>query len=199
MSASLAKVVNEVLQEALANALRTVDEGEAEAMRIVARTEEEVIREIKSMQEEGKVTREAVVQRILSTAEIQAKNMAIAAVEEEVSKIFERVLYTLVDKARKPEFKPVLERLLDEVVSLLNRDLMVESNEDGIRFLKEILASKHYPVKVVVAETPVPIKGGLRASSLDGSLRYDNSIEARLERLKPQLRTEIAKMLLAKE
>ncbi|MCS7110193.1 MAG: V-type ATP synthase subunit E [Candidatus Caldarchaeum sp.] len=199
MSTSLSKVVNEVLQEALSKAIKTIEEGEAEAMRIISKTEEELMREINSMQEAGKSSREAAIQRILSTAEIQAKNMAIAAVEEEITKIFDDVLKKLVEESRRPAFKPVMESLLDEAVNLLGRDMVVESDEHGIRMLKEITASKTYSVKVVVSEKPVSLMGGLKASSLDGTLRFDNSLEARLERLKPMLRTEIAKMLLSKE
>lgn len=199
MSTSLAKVVNEVLQEALSAAIKTVEEGEAEALRIVSRVEEDLIREIQTMREAGKASREAVVQRILSTAEIQAKNLSISAVEEEVSKIFDSVLAKMAENSRKPEFRPVMESLLDEVVELLGRDMVVESNDYGIEMLREITTHKRYPVKVVVSEKPINISGGFRASSLDGTLRYDNSLEARLERMKPQLRTEIAKMLLAKE
>ncbi|MDW8083987.1 MAG: V-type ATP synthase subunit E [Candidatus Caldarchaeum sp.] len=199
MSTSLAKVVNEVLQEALSAAIKTVEEGEAEALRIVSRVEEELIREIQNMREAGKASREAVVQRILSTAEIQAKNLSISAVEEEVSKIFDSCLAKMAENSRKSEFRHVMERLLDEVVELLGRDMVVESNEYGIEMLREITTHKRYRVKVVVSEKPINIRGGFRASSLDGTLRYDNSLEARLERMKPQLRTEIARMLLAQE
>ncbi|MEM4573177.1 MAG: V-type ATP synthase subunit E [Candidatus Caldarchaeum sp.] len=199
MSTTLAKVVNEVLQEALAKALKSVDEAEAEALRIVSKAEEDVLAEVRTIQEAGRKAREAEVQRILSTAEIQAKNLAIAAVEEEVTKIFEAVLEKVVEESKHSEFKPVMAKLLDEVVELLGRDLMVESNEVGLAMLREIVKSKKYPVKVFVAEVPVNIKAGVRAVSLDGAIRYDNSLEARLERLKPYLRTKLAKMLLPKE
>ncbi len=199
MSVPLSKVINEVLQDALMNGLKVLDQAEAEALEVVNRVEREVMQELAQIEEAGKASRQASVQRILSTAEIQSKNMAIAAVEEEVNKIFESVLEKIAKESGTPEFKKVLTRLLDETVQVMGRDIVVETNEVALPLLREVVAEKKYGVKVVVSGKPAPIKAGLRATSVDGSMRYDNSVEARLERLKPVLRTEIAKMLMQKE
>ncbi|MEM1976259.1 MAG: hypothetical protein QW074_09275, partial [Candidatus Caldarchaeum sp.] len=78
MSVPLSKVINEVLQDALTNALKVLDAAENEAFEVVDRVEREVLQELAQMEETGKASRQAAVQRILSTAEIQSKNMAIA-------------------------------------------------------------------------------------------------------------------------
>ncbi|MEM4382880.1 MAG: V-type ATP synthase subunit E [Candidatus Caldarchaeum sp.] len=195
----LSKVINEVLQDALTNALKVLDAAENEAFEVVDRVEREVLQELAQMEETGKASRQAAVQRILSTAEIQSKNMAIAAVEEEVNKIFDSVLEKIAKESGTPEFKKMLSNLLDETVQVMGRDIVVETNEAALPLLREVVAEKKYGVKVVVSDKPAQIVAGLRATSLDGSMRYDNSVEARLERLKPVLRTEIAKMLMQKE
>ncbi len=199
MSVPLSKVINEVLQDALTNALKVLDAAENEAFEVVDRVEREVLQELAQMEETGKASRQAAVQRILSTAEIQSKNMAIAAVEEEVNKIFDSVLEKIAKESGTPEFKKMLSNLLDETVQVMGRDIVVETNEAALPLLREVVAEKKYGVKVVVSDKPAQIVAGLRATSLDGSMRYDNSVEARLERLKPVLRTEIAKMLMQKE
>jgi len=199
LSVPLSKVINEVLQDALTNALKVLDAAENEAFEVVDRVEREVLQELAQMEETGKASRQAAVQRILSTAEIQSKNMAIAAVEEEVNKIFESVLEKIAKESGTPEFKKVLTKLLDETVQVMGRDIVVETNEAALPLLREVVAEKKYGIKVVVSDKPAKIVAGLRATSLDGSMRYDNSVEARLERLKPVLRTEIAKMLMQKE
>ncbi|MEM2236794.1 MAG: V-type ATP synthase subunit E family protein [Candidatus Caldarchaeum sp.] len=198
-TATVDKVVSEVVQEALDNMRKSLDESEAEAYRIIERVEEELRRELAAIREAGKAEREAARQRILSTAEIQAKNMAIAAVEEEISKIFEAVERKLSQIASEDSFEMDLKRLLDEAVQLIGRDVVVESNEKGIQLLKRIVEKNSYSVRVSISEKPINTVGGLRARSADGSVRFDNTFEARLERLKPTLRNEIAKMLLRKD
>ncbi|MEM4407839.1 MAG: V-type ATP synthase subunit E family protein [Candidatus Caldarchaeum sp.] len=198
-TATVDKVVSEVVQEALDNIRKSLDESEAEAYRIIERVEEELRRELAAIREAGMAEREAARQRILSTAEIQAKNMAIAAVEEEISKIFEAVERKLSQMASEDSFEMDLKRLLDEAVQLIGRDVVVESNEKGVQLLKRIVEKNSYSVRVSISEKPINTVGGLRAQSADGSVRFDNTFEARLERLKPMLRNEIAKMLLRKD
>jgi len=198
-AATLDKVVSEVVQEALNNIAKGLDEAEAEAYRIIERVGQEVERELAAIHDAGKAAREAARQRILSTAEIQAKNMAIAAVEEEISKVFDEAMRKLSRIALEDSFEPEMKRLLDEAVELIGRDVVVESNERGVYLLKKILQKTKYRVKVSVEEKPINTVGGLRARSADGTLRFDNTFEARLERIKPLLRNEIAKMILRKD
>jgi vacuolar-type H+-ATPase subunit E/Vma4 len=110
--------------------------------------------------------------------------MAIAAVEEEVGKVFETALSRLAKEAAGDGFKQVMERLLDEAVELIGKDIVVESNEKGIEMLREIVANKSYKVRITVSDKPIKTIGGLRAVSADGLTRLDNTLEARLERLK---------------
>jgi V/A-type H+-transporting ATPase subunit E len=198
-AATLDRVISEVIQEAFQTIMKSLDEAQAEALRIVSKTLDEFMRERAAIEEAGRAEREAARQRILSTAEIQAKNMAIAAVEEEVSKVFETALSRLAKEAAGDGFKQVMERLLDEAVELIGKDIVVESNEKGIEMLREIVANGSYKVRITVSDKPIKTIGGLRAVSADGLTRLDNTLEARLERLKQSLRSEIAKMFLRKE
>jgi V/A-type H+-transporting ATPase subunit E len=198
-AATLDRVISEVVQEAFQTITKSLDEAQAEALRIVSKTLDEFMRERAAIEEAGRAEREAARQRILSTAEIQAKNMAIAAVEEEVSKVFETALSRLAEEAAGDGFKHVMERLLDEAVELIGKDIVVESNEKGIEMLREIVANGGYKVRITVSDKPIKTIGGLRAVSADGLTRLDNTLEARLERLKQSLRSEIAKMFLRKE
>ncbi len=198
-AATLERVISEVIQEAFQTITKSLDEAQAEALRIVSTTYDEFVRERASIEEAGRAEREAARQRILSTAEIQAKNMAIAAVEEEVGRVFEAALSRLAKEAEGDGFKQVMEKLLDEAVRLIGKDIVVESNEKGIEMLREIVAKGGYKVRITVSDKPVKTIGGLRAVSADGLTRFDNTLEARLERLKQSLRSEIAKMFLRKE
>jgi vacuolar-type H+-ATPase subunit E/Vma4 len=198
-AATLDRVISEVIQEAFQTIMKSLDEAQAEALRIVSKTLDEFMRERAAIEEAGRAEREAARQRILSTAEIQAKNMAIAAVEEEVGKVFETALSRLAKEAAGDGFKQVMKRLLDEAVELIGKDIVVESNEKGIEMLREIVANGSYKVRITVSDKPIKTIGGLRAVSADGLTRLDNTLEARLERLKQSLRSEIAKMFLRKE
>ena len=56
------------------------------------------------------------------------------------------------------------------------------------------VASGRFGVKITVDPKPISCSGGVRAMSPDGSVLYDNTFEARLDRLRPILRREVASL-----
>jgi V/A-type H+-transporting ATPase subunit E len=46
-----------------------------------------------------------------------------------------------------------------------------------------------------MSKKPIDISGGIRARSGDGTMTLDNSMESRIERLKPLIRKEIVQLL----
>jgi V/A-type H+-transporting ATPase subunit E len=49
--------------------------------------------------------------------------------------------------------------------------------------------------KPVLEEKSIDTIGGVVITSLDGSVRFDNTFEARLERMRPSLRMEVSETL----
>ena len=64
--------------------------------------------------------------------------------------------------------------------------------------MKKIIADlqkKSSKVKVSMSSQPIDVIGGIRVKSGDGSMTYDNTIDSRIERLKPLIRKNIAQLL----
>jgi V/A-type H+-transporting ATPase subunit E len=49
--------------------------------------------------------------------------------------------------------------------------------------------------KISLSEEPIATIGGIILTSPDGSVRFDNTFEARLERMRPDLRKGVAEIL----
>jgi V/A-type H+-transporting ATPase subunit E len=66
-----------------------------------------------------------------------------------------------------------------------------------MHILKELVdeISMSTGLKVYVSDEPIDCIAGLKVSSLDGKVVFDNTVEGRLGRLRPLLRREIAKIL----
>jgi V/A-type H+-transporting ATPase subunit E len=52
-------------------------------------------------------------------------------------------------------------------------------------------------VKLAFDDEPVDTIGGVVLTAADGSIKFDNTFEARLERMRPNLRKEVAGLLTA--
>ncbi|GBC68366.1 V-type proton ATPase subunit E [archaeon HR01] len=198
-SAALEKVVREVVEDTLRRVREEIDSYLAEALKTVERVEQEAAREASAIASTGAAARESARQRIISLAEISAKNKSIAVVEEAVKAVFDKAFEEIAARAGGGSFKEVLRRLLLEAVDALGGgDLVVESNAAGIQMLQGLAPAVEAEkgVKLRISKTPIKTVAGVRVSTVDGSKIYDNTVEARLERLRPTLRKEIAALFL---
>jgi V/A-type H+/Na+-transporting ATPase subunit E len=57
------------------------------------------------------------------------------------------------------------------------------------------LSKDNIKAKVVLSEKSIDVIGGIRMRSSDGSMTYDNTLDSRIERLKPLIRKNIVQML----
>jgi V/A-type H+-transporting ATPase subunit E len=198
-SAALDRVVREVVEDTLGRIRAELESALGEALRAVERVENETLRELSAISSSGAAARESVRQRIVSLAEISAKNKAIAVVEDGVKRVFERALEEIGRRAGQPGFSPTMRRLLIDAVDALNaKDVVAESNSEGLRILREIVAGVEGEkgVRIRLADRPIETIAGVRVRTLDGSRICDNTVEARLERMRPFLRREIASILM---
>ncbi|MGI0047906.1 MAG: V-type ATP synthase subunit E family protein, partial [Nitrososphaera sp.] len=63
---------------------------------------------------------------------------------------------------------------------------------------KKIIADvqeKNPRIKINLSNDHIDVLGGIRVKSADGTMTYDNTIDSRIERLKPLIRKNIAQML----
>jgi len=168
-------------------------------LRTVERIENETFRELSAISSAGASARESVRQRIISLAEISAKNKAISVIEDGVKRVFEMALEEVGRRAGQPGFSSVMRRLLIDAVDALGAaEVVAESNREGLRILREIVGDvgREKGVVIRLADQPIETIAGVRVRTVDGSRICDNTVEARLERLRQYLRKEVASILM---
>ena len=84
---------------------------------------------------------------------------------------------------------------------MVKNDLIIECNKTDSGLVRKLVDSinKEKRTKMVVADKNINILGGIRATSSDGTLTYDDSIDSRIERLKPLIRKHIVQILRGSE
>ena len=84
------------------------------------------------------------------------------------------------------------------VSSVGSGQVVIECNKNDYDLVKKIVADlqkKNPNVQAVVSDQPIDVLGGIRVKSADGTITYDNTLDSRIERLKPLIRKNIAQML----
>lgn len=133
---------------------------------------------------------EKVERQILGGADLEARNKKLMAVEESIARVFDEAVSRVRSAERDSSYSGLVGSLLDEAAAVLGTSEITVYTNGRDRALVEPMLSK-YPGASLSAEQ-IDCMGGLRAVSRDGAMSFDNTLDARLERLKPLIRKEIA-------
>jgi V/A-type H+-transporting ATPase subunit E len=174
-------------------------EAEAQAQAIVARGEQEAQRES---------------QRILAEARIKARRARVKAQEDVVQQAFARARDTLqalaeTGRAEGFEYAQVLEDLIvQSVISsgagaldvlVCARDAEAVSAGMLERVSRRLAAQSGAQISVQRSPEAIACSGGVVVRSADGTVRVENTFEARIERFRDAIRTRVAQELFPRE
>ena len=199
MSDALDKVIKKVAEEAMKECLSLLNSAEKDAMELLDHEVCETIAEATEIIESAKRQAELERSRTLGMAEVEAKNEVLALVEKYVNITIERAMEKLRSAPTMPDYKEAMKKLLLEGLNAIGSDAKVWTNAEGMHILKELVdeVSASTGLRVCVCDEPIDCIAGLKVSSLDEKVIFDNTVEGRLRRLRPLLRKEIAKILTA--
>ena len=196
-SASLDKVINDVVNEALSEYRALLEKARQEAHSILEARAEEASKAAAEMAEEGARRRESLRQRIISLAEINARNKSIEVMEDGINRAIQEALKRIEAISSREELRDIVGNLLAEAVEAVRaEEVIVQTNAKSLEVLREVVpeAQNTLGVRITVDETPVNTICGVRVRSVDGRVIYDNTVETRVERVRQSLRRELASL-----
>ena len=139
---------------------------------------------------DGKKEADKLQKQIIGSAALEARNKQLLLVEESVEKVFAKAIGKLNDLVRNEDYTKLVTQLLDESVKGLGTsNVTVECNSKDKSVVQSILSK--FPGATLSSST-INCLGGVIVKSKDGSMSFDNTIDARIERLKPLIRKDIA-------
>jgi len=188
-------ILDDVARETETEIMSIINEGFEQAQKIIEESENQSkidINDINTLQEKES---EILSRRILGTAEIEKRNTLLKIVEKNINKVFIAALKELNKNKDKNYQKSLNSFLIDGVVLLDDSKLFVSCNKKDRELIKKILPnlSKQYNKEIILNDKSIDTCGGVIITNADGSVSINNTIEERLERMKPELRTEIVR------
>ena len=180
------KILDQTESEILLDLKKSLDESKGTLSKSQSSLEQEYDRII----EEGKKESEKIEKQVIGSSDLEARNKQLLLVEESVEKVFEKALEKIKAVERNNEYSNFLTKLLDESTGALGTSEVIVFTNSKDKDLVGPLISK-YSGAELSAES-IQCLGGVEVKSKDGSMVYSNTIDARLERMKPLIRKEIA-------
>ncbi len=198
MSQVVAKLGDEILEEARAEAQRRIAKAEEEAKKIIeeakARAKEIVEEEKAKAEEEAKLLERRILsetRRKVSMKILEEKNRLIREAFREAYEKLKNVKNNLYAKSILHLIEASAPTIGSETVEVrFNRKDMERAN----KLLKGVKLSN---VKLTVGKEPIETIGGFVLTTSDGRIRVDQTFEARLQYAEKFLKKEIAKILFA--
>jgi len=188
---------------------RIREKAEAEAAAVTERAEKVAVREVSKVRDElraKQAAEEAELEAKLAAGReaINAENaiyerrQIMERQERAIEDVFSLALQQL-GRAERPEDERIklLRKLTGEgldALKLKEAKAKLNGADRDFALSKNIFAGMEGAAVEVDAEVLESV-GGVLLSDMDGRLFYDNTYESRLERLRPELRTSLAKIL----
>ncbi|MEN2974960.1 MAG: V-type ATP synthase subunit E family protein [Candidatus Caldarchaeales archaeon] len=194
-SHGLEKVIDEVVEKVIVDLESSFQELSRDVETLVRREREETLKTIDQMIEAFEKKSEMVRSRALSLGQVKSRGKKLEALEECVRRVVEKTLETISVKARRGELDKYLEKMLREAIEIVNvKQVRVYTSAHLREALKKIV-EKISDINVIVEDEPVETVFGVVVKSIDGSISYDNRIESKLERLRPEVKKTIATLI----
>ena len=147
-------------------------------------------REYDKILADGKKEADKIEKQITGGADIEARNKQLLALEESVDKVFTNALDQIANSDRSGDYANLIKSLLDESTQILGTsEIIVYTNSKDKDVVQSTLSG--FPGSELSSET-IECLGGVKIKSKDGAMTFDNTLDARIERLKPLIRKEIA-------
>ncbi len=195
---SIEELVRKVVEEALREQEESLDQTLQEALSRVRQRRSEISERIKN--ELAVIAKEVRISnvRLIGQAEQEAKKAYLLAIEEMVEDVIkdslERVKKLKNDKAYS---EAITAMIRGSIESIGGEKFRIKCSEEDKRLVNEIARkiSEEMGVKILVEPDSITTVGGVKISNEAGTAMLDNTFEARLERLREEIRKTVIKQL----
>ncbi|MGI9010514.1 MAG: V-type ATP synthase subunit E [Nitrososphaeraceae archaeon] len=141
---------------------------------------------------------ENLKRQVIGSSKLSARNKELVLLEQAVNDVYVKAKEKLVLYSEQPNYKNMLIKTLDESIPNLGTfDIIIECLKRDVEFFKKQIESlsQKFNKKIKVQSNLKNSLGGFKIKSSDGTVTLDNTIDSRIERLKPLIRKNIAQIL----
>jgi len=186
LESTIDKILKNTEKDILTNIKSGLDESQQKLDDAIPRLEGEYDKIIS----DGKKEADKIEKQITGSSDIEARNKQLLALEEAVDRVFTSALEQIANADRSGDYSNLIKTLIEEATQILGTsEITIFTNAKD----KDVVQStiSQFSGAELSSET-IECLGGIRAKSKDGTMTFDNTIDARIERLKPLIRKDIA-------
>lgn len=192
MSTAAADTLEKVSSEFENEVLSDLESARKETIAKVESVRRGTSEEVSKVLEIGAKQADSVKRQIIGAAELDVRNAQLMALEKAVNEVFELATNEISDS---DSYADAIGRLIEEGLEIIGKSAKVQCSSKDKKVVASAIRKLGGNTKVSLEEETIDTIGGVVLSIADGTVRFDNTVEARLERMKPNLRKEVAAVL----
>ena len=186
----LAKSIDKILEKTEKEILVNLENSFSDAKQTLDNSIPKLEQEFDKIISDGKKEADKIEKQIIGSSDLEVRNKQLLTLEIAIDKVFTKALEQIANTTRSDDYSNLMKTLLDESTKILSTTKVIVSTNSKDKALVQSLLSK-YPGAELSPET-IDCLGGVVVKSKDGAMKFDNTLDARIQRLKPLIRKEIA-------
>jgi V/A-type H+/Na+-transporting ATPase subunit E len=197
-TSALERTIDKVLAQREADLIKQLDSAYEESIANLESSRTNLESEYLRIVEGAKKLAENLRRQIVGSSRLSARNKELVIIETAVNDAFERAKVKMASSNKMQGYKALITKMLENSISEIASDeIIIECNNNDFELVKNVIANFHNnnEVRLRLSDKPINVIGGIRLRSADGSITYDNTLDSRIERLKPLIRKNIVQML----
>ena len=196
---ALEQTVNKVLLQAESDLISNIDAAYDDAVKQLISSKNNMVFDYDKIVDDARKQAEKLKRQVVGNSRLSARNRQLVLIEEAVGIAFEKAKAKIDSVRYGDKYASMMKKLLEDGLNAVNtEEVVVECDGKDGDVVKKIASEleRNVNVKIKVVGEAINVLGGLRIMSKDGSMVYDDTLDSRIERLKPIIRKDIAAMFM---
>jgi len=194
---SLERTIDKVLSQKESELISEIDSALQNSLKNLESSKSTLQVEYDVIIESSKKQAENLKRQIIGSSTLSARNKELIIIESAIDEIFTKAKAKLTQSNNEKNYEKLLTRMIKDSVSKLGSDIVIQCNKADQKLVRNISSqeSTGKNMKVSVSDNFLDILGGIKATSMDGTMTLDNTLDSNIESLKPLIRKDIVQLL----
>ncbi|HEU5461955.1 MAG TPA: V-type ATP synthase subunit E family protein [Nitrososphaeraceae archaeon] len=198
----LERTIDQVITNKESELLTQLNKSYIESVNNIDLSKSRIIGEYENIILNAEKKADILKRQVIGSTKLSVRNKELILLEQAVNEVYEKAKEKLASYSEDPNYRNMLIKILDESITDLGpSDIIIECLKKDADFFKKQIESlsMKYNKKIKIQSNLKDSLGGFKIKSSDGTITLDNTLDTRIERLKPLIRKNIAQILRGRE
>jgi V/A-type H+/Na+-transporting ATPase subunit E len=194
---SLERTIDKVLSQKESALITEIDSALKNSLKNLESSKSNLQAEYDNIIEASNKQAENLKRQIIGSSTLSARNKELVIIESAIDEIFNKAKEKLAKSNNEKNYEKLLNNLIADSAGKLGSEIIIQCNKTDLKLVKKIASdiSTDKKMKIAVSDEVIDIIGGIKATSRDGTMTLDNTLDSSIESLKPLIRKEIVQLL----